>query len=161
MLIKRQCPFISFSPSFWFLFSFDYAEKSKYPSIIHQISQAENCSGLNISPERESFSILKLHCHDKDLSSIKKKTIQDRNICWSQRKTQYACPCFFSLNSRLLSYCQNNDLFLNLHTSVKWFGYLLIHRYFLCEGSDDKSKYNSVKSLFRKIIYRLYSSNPI
>ena len=64
------------------------------------------------------------------------------------------------LNSRLSSYCRNTVLFLNLHTSVPWFGYKESLWYFRCKRSADKSN----KSPFEKIIYRLdilLKPNPI
>ena len=42
-------------------------------------------------------------------------------------------------NSRLSIYCRNTILFLNLHTSVTWFGYFLNLEYFRCKRSADKS----------------------
>ena len=36
---------------------------------------------------------------------------------YTEKSPHYTC------NSRLLSYCRNTVLFLNLHTSVTWFGY--------------------------------------
>ena len=42
-------------------------------------------------------------------------------------------------NIRLSSYCWNTVLFLNLHTSVTWFGYFLSLQYFRCKRSADKS----------------------
>ena len=41
--------------------------------------------------------------------------------------------------SRLSSYCRKNVLFLNLNTSVTWFGYFLSLQYFCCKRSADKS----------------------
>ena len=64
-------------------------------------------------------------------------------------------------NSRVSSYCRNTALLLNLYTSVTWFGYFLIPRYFRCKRSADKSEYNCVKSSFQIIIYRLNSFYPI
>lgn len=58
----------------------------------------------------------------------------------------------------------NSYWIVNLHTSLTWFGFYLIPRFFRRKRLADKSKYNGMKwseSTIQKVIYRLYFSYPI